>query len=205
MNQVQIGKFIAAERKQKGYTQRQLADRLGISDKTISKWETGKGFPEMSLMLPLCECLGITVNELLSGERLSDSEYKQKAEEKLVNMIKERDANRKAYRLTNIAGLMSSVIFVTLMVLVCVYAGTIPLTLTIILTVLAIGEFAAGLYVATLGEQSIGYYQCPECGEYFIPTYREYLMGIHIGSIRRLSCPHCCRKVWAKKVMSRDE
>lgn len=205
MDQVRIGKFIAAERKQKGYTQRQLADKLEISDKTISKWETGNGFPEISLLLPLCESLGITVNELLSGECLSDSEYKQKAEENMVNMIKEREANKRAYRITNIVGYMSSITFVTLMIMVCIYGSTIPLMLTIVLTVLAIGVFATGLYVATHGDQSIGYYKCPVCGEYFIPTYREYIMGIHFWSTRRLSCPHCRRKVWAKKVMSKNE
>ncbi len=69
MDQLKIGKFIAEERKSKEFTQRELADKLGISDKTISKWERGNGFPEISLLLPLCKELEITVNELLSGER----------------------------------------------------------------------------------------------------------------------------------------
>lgn len=176
-----------------------------ISDKTISKWETGKGFPEISLVLPLCKCLGITVNELLSGKRLPESQYMQKAEENMVNMMKEQEANRRAYRITNIVGYMSSITFVTLMIMIGVYGSTIPMTLTIVLTVLAIGVFATGLYVATHGDQSIGYYKCPVCGEHFIPTYREYIMGIHFWSTRRLSCPHCNRKVWAKKVMSKNE
>ena len=70
MNQIIIGKFIATSRKAKGLTQKQLADILSISDKTVSKWERGSGLPEVSLMLPLCKALGINVNELLSGERL---------------------------------------------------------------------------------------------------------------------------------------
>ena len=65
-----IGKFISEERKKKNYTQKQLADILNISDRTISKWECGKGFPEVSLLQPLCKTLGISVNELLTGERL---------------------------------------------------------------------------------------------------------------------------------------
>ena len=68
MNQILIGRFITSERKKKGYTQRQLSEELGISDKTISKWECGNGFPEVSLILPLCNELDITVNELLSGQ-----------------------------------------------------------------------------------------------------------------------------------------
>ena len=95
MDQIIIGKFIASERKRKGYTQRQLADLLQISDKTISKWERGNGFPEVSLLLPLCRELDITVNELLSGERVSEEDYQkdyqQKAEENMVTLIKEKE------------------------------------------------------------------------------------------------------------------
>lgn len=75
MDQIKIGRFIAKMRKEESYTQRQLADILGISDKTVSKWETGNGLPDVSLMMPLCDSLHISVNELLSGERLTDSEY----------------------------------------------------------------------------------------------------------------------------------
>lgn len=78
MNQIQIGRFIAVSRKARNLTQRQLADKLGISDKTVSKWECGKGLPEVSLMLPLCASLGITVNDLLSGERVSGTNYQKK-------------------------------------------------------------------------------------------------------------------------------
>ena len=89
MDQIKIGKFIAEERKAKKYTQRELADKLSISDKTISKWERGNGFPEVTLLLPLCNELEITVNELLSGERLQAMDYKKKAEENMVNLVKE--------------------------------------------------------------------------------------------------------------------
>ena len=205
MDQVLVGKFIAAERKQKGLTQRQLADELGISDKTISKWETGNGFPEISLLLPLCEHLNIAVNELLSAERLSDSEYRQKAEENMVNMIKEKESNQKNYRLNNIIGGMSTIVFIVLMIMVSIYGNTVPKLLTGVLIVLAISVFAVGLYVATHGDQSVGYFKCPECDECFIPTYKEYMMGVHFWSARKLKCPHCQRKVWAKKVMSKEE
>ena len=78
MDQVKIGKFISNERKAKGYTQKQLSELLAISDKTISKCECGNGFPEASLLLPLCNELEITVNELLTGERISQQNYKKK-------------------------------------------------------------------------------------------------------------------------------
>ena len=70
MDQLKIGRFIQTVRKELKFTQREVAERLHISDKTVSKWETGNGLPEVSLMLPLCGMLGISVHELLSGERL---------------------------------------------------------------------------------------------------------------------------------------
>ena len=205
MDQVLIGKFIATERKQKGLTQKQLADELGISNKTISKWETGNGFPEISLLLPLCEHLGITVNELLSAKRLSDSEYKQKAEENMVSMMKEKDANQKIFRLTNIVGALSSIVFIALMMVVSIYGSVLPKVVSIILVVIAIGVFAVGLCIATQGERTIGYYKCPDCDEYFVPSYEEYIKGMHFWTTRRLRCPYCNQKVWAKKVMSKEK
>ena len=95
MDQNKTGKFIAGERKRKALTQKQLAEALGISDKTISKWERGGGFPEVSLLLPLCRELDITVNELLAGERVAEEDYKKKAEENMMNLVKEAQESRK--------------------------------------------------------------------------------------------------------------
>lgn len=95
MNQLQIGKFIAKMRKQQNLTQRELADVLNISDKTVSKWECGNGMPDLSLMLPVCEVLKISLNELFSGETLSDADYKNKAEENMMKLIKEAEEMKK--------------------------------------------------------------------------------------------------------------
>ena len=95
MDQIKIGRFIADERKRKGYTQKQLSEKLEISDKTISKWERGNGFPEVSLLLPLCDELEITVNELLSGERVSEEDYRKKAEVNMVNLVREAQESKK--------------------------------------------------------------------------------------------------------------
>lgn len=86
MNQKAIGTFIAACRKDKGLTQMQLAEKLNITNRAVSKWENGKSLPDASIMLDLCAILGITVNELLSGERIPMEEYQQKAEQNLVNL-----------------------------------------------------------------------------------------------------------------------
>lgn len=80
MDQTRIGTFIAVLRKEKGLTQKELAEQIGISDKTVSKWETGNGMPDIAYLSPLCEVLDINVNELLSGEKLPSEEYLGKAE-----------------------------------------------------------------------------------------------------------------------------
>lgn len=92
MNQTEIGEFIAKCRKEKKLTQAQLAERLNITDRAVSKWETGKSMPDSSIMLELCEILGITVNDLLSGEKISMESYEKKADENLI-ALKRKDEN----------------------------------------------------------------------------------------------------------------
>lgn len=87
MNQEKIGKFIANVRKEKNLTQSELAFKLGVTDRSISNWENGKCMPDLSLFKPLCEELGITINELLSGEKLTHEEYQEKLEQNIVNTI----------------------------------------------------------------------------------------------------------------------
>ncbi len=204
MEQIVIGKFIASERKRKGYTQRQLADILEISDKTISKWERGNGFPEVSLLLPLCNELDITVNELLSGERVPKEDYQRRAEENMVSMIKEREENKKKAILTIITGTISTVAFITLIIVVCVYTEVIALPVKIVLVCIACGIFVPGLIVAMEGERTVGYYKCKACGELFTPTFGEYTLGMHILTKRHLRCPKCGKRTWCKKVLSKD-
>ena len=204
MDQVKIGKFISDERKAKGYTQKQLSELLGISDKTISKWECGNGFPEASLLLPLCNELEITVNELLTGERISQQNYKKKAEENMVNMIREKEENKQKILLTTIIGIISTITFVTLLLVVCFHTDVIALPIKIVLMLIALSVFGVGLYVAMWGDRKIGYFKCRNCNELFTPTFMQYTMGMHIASTRYLKCPHCKTRTWCKKVMTKE-
>ena len=204
MDQVRSGRFIAEERKKKGYTQKQLAEKLNISDKTISKWECGNGFPEVSLLLPLCEELGITVNDLLSGELVSGKDYQKKAEDNMVEMIKEREANKRQFVLTLILGGVSLVSFLTLLIVVCVYTNVIPLNVKLILIAIACVIFAVGCAAVMEGQRKIGYYQCAKCGETFVPKFWAHMSGINMISKRRLKCPRCGEKSWCSKVMGKE-
>ena len=91
MDQIKIGKFIAELRKTKNMTQQQLGEKIGVSSKTISKWETGKGMPDLSSLKPLSDCLEISINELLSGEKIDEEKYTDKLEENIINTIEYSD------------------------------------------------------------------------------------------------------------------
>lgn len=89
MDQVKVGKFIASLRREKGLTQEALGQRLGVTNKTVSRWETGAYMPDIELLVPLGEALGVSVNELLAGERLTDEQFRKQADENLVAVVRE--------------------------------------------------------------------------------------------------------------------
>ncbi len=201
MDQIKIGKFIADERKRKGYTQKQLSEKLDISDKTISKWERGNGFPEVSLLLPLCIELEITVNELLSGERVSEDDYRKKAEENMVNLVKEAQESKKKIILsTMVAGL--SVVAAVPLVMV---AGMLEMEtwLRILLIVISLTIIGMGVSIACILDREAGAFECPECNNRFVPDMKSYVMGLHTITKRKLVCPHCGAHRYCKKVLTK--
>lgn len=192
MDQIKIGKFIAAARKAHGMTQKQLAERLLISDKTVSKWERGKGLPEVALMLPLCELLGITVNDLLSGEKISENNYQKKAEENMMSLMQENQENKKHLALSVICGVIT-IIAVCALVVIAAYMP-IPAAARIALIVLAVATGATGVGAAAVLDVKAGYYECPHCKALFVPSTRDYVKGYHTLTKRRLTCPECGKK-----------
>lgn len=200
-----IGKFISEERKKKNYTQKQLADILNVSDRTISKWECGKGFPEISLLQPLCEELGISVNELLSGERLDNEKYMKKAEQNMVHLVEEKKENRTKLILILLMGIISIISFVTITVVVNTYAEIISKQAKDILVFIACAIFAVGLLALMEGGRTFGYYKCLHCGETFVPDFINYTIGLNIVAIRMLRCPHCGKWKWCQKVLTKKE
>lgn len=201
MDQILIGKFIAGERKRKGYTQKQLSEKLGISDKTISKWERGNGFPEVSLLLPLCNELDITVNELLSGERVSEEDYRKKAEENMVNLVREAQESKKKIILSAMVALLVIVAATPMFVV----SGAIEMDTWVRITLIGIGIVVVviGIAIACVLDRDAGAYECQECSTRFVPDMKDYIMGAHTITKRKLVCPHCgahryCRKVLTK-------
>ena len=116
MNQEKIGRFIAELRKEKKMTQIDLANKLGITDRAISKWENGRGMPDLSLLTPLCEILDISINELLSGEKLDKKDYQKKLEENIINTINYTDKKIKKTKNTFIIILSAILIFIVMLI-----------------------------------------------------------------------------------------
>ena len=201
MDQIKSGRFIAEERKSKHLTQKQLAEILGISDKTVSKWECGNGFPEVSLLLPLCGELGITVNELLSGERLEETDYKEKAEENMMNLVREAQESRKKIILSALTAGMALIAAIPLVVI----SGTLEMELWLraVLIALALCVLALGIAIACILDREAGAFECPECKERFVPEMSAYIMGAHTITKRRLTCPKCGKASYCRHVMTK--
>lgn len=203
MNQIKIGRFIAERRKEQKLTQIQLAEKLGITDRAVSKWETGKSLPDASIMLELCGLLKITVNDLLSGEVVSMNNYNEKSEKNLLEMIKQKEqADKRLLSLEIVIGLMS-VMFLFSMIFI---AALIEMQdwLKVVLIVFGFVIFMIGILVALRIEQVAGYYECKKCGHKYVPTYRSVYLATHMGRTRYMKCPSCGKKSWQKKVISRE-
>ncbi len=202
MNQVKIGKFIAQCRKNKNMTQAELAEKLDITDRAISKWETGKGMPDSSIMLELCNELGISVNELLSGEVIEVNNYDKKAEENLLEMKKQKeDSDKKMLKLEWVIGYISSITFLVL-IFVAVFIQMAPIV-RILLIIFGSIVFIVGIVNCLKIEQSAGYYECAKCHFKYIPTYKSVFFAMHNGRTRYMKCPQCGKKSWNKKVLSK--
>ena len=202
MDQIKIGKFIAECRKNNNLTQMQLAEKLNITDRAISKWENGKSMPDSSMMLDLCNELKISVNELLSGEVVKMEDYKKQAEENLLKIEKEREQkDKQLLNLEIVIGYLSSITFLVL-IFVASYVE-MQLWLRVILIVFGFIVFVIGASKALKIEQIAGYYECGKCHHKYIPTYSSVLWSMHINRTRYMKCPKCNEKSWQKKVISR--
>lgn len=100
MNQVKVGNYISQKRKELGLTQKQLAELIEVTDKSISKWERGNGLPDVTRLKPLCDALKVSMNELVAGEDISESVLSQKTEENIMSLIKENEKQKTKSQMT---------------------------------------------------------------------------------------------------------
>lgn len=201
MNQEKIGKFIASCRKAQKLTQEEVAEKLNITYKAVSKWETGKGLPDASIMKELCNILNISVNDLLSGELTKKEDYSNKLEENLFEMLKlKQEKDKQLLNLEIFIGVTFSLIL-----FICVFVGAfanIQDSFKIIIIVFGFVFFLTGCLYALRIEQIAGYYKCDKCGNKYIPTYKSMLVSQHVNRTRKMKCPKCGKKSWQRKILN---
>ena len=208
MDLLKIGKFIAAKRKSKNMTQSQLAERLCVTDRAVSKWECGRSLPDTSNILELCEILEINVNELLTGEELSMESYSKQAEANLLEAVKQKEESDKMLlRVEIVIGLTGTISFFLLLIVgVLGYKyWSLPLWAMIAMGAFGLILFIVGCLFAVMIEQKAGYYECKECHHRFVPTYSQVFLAPHVNRSRYMKCPRCGKKSYCKKVISEKE
>ena len=202
MDLIKIGKFIAECRKSKNITQEQLAEKLCITDRAVSKWERGLSLPDADKMLDLCNILDINVNELLNGEKINMKDYEKKTEELLVELAKQEEKKNKKLLMDMWVIITTAFIFyIGIMTLACYTLEEGPLLGTIICASTII--LVATCFYALKLEVEAGYYECHDCHHKFVPKYFTALITPHLSTIRFLKCPKCGKRTWCKKTMSK--
>ncbi len=203
MDQEKIGKFIAEKRKEQGLTQMQLAEKLGVTDRAVSKWETGRSLPDASSMVELCALLGITVNDLLCGEVVSMERYHAQTEKNLLEMIKQKEqADRRLLRMELVIGFTSAAfLFAMLAVGVVFMKMGKPLWMFLLPVGFGLLQFIVCVLFALRIEQVAGYYECQKCGHRYVPSYAAVNLAMHMGRTRYMKCPQCKKRSWQKKVI----
>ena len=204
MDLIKIGKFIASCRKNKNITQEQLAEKLYITDRAVSKWERGLSLPDADKMLELCNILDVSVNELLLGEKIDMKNNDKKTEELLLEMARQEEYKNKQL-ITNmwVLGFTAAINYIAVEVLAAVTLGEgIPFG---IITVVATIIFVCVMFYDLKLEIDAGYYECKKCHHRFVPSYKEVLMSMHMATTRYLKCPECGKRSWSKKVMSKGK
>ena len=203
MDQIKIGGFIAERRKKKGLTQAQLAEKLNITDRAVSKWDNGRSLPDSAIMLELCEILEITVNDLLCGEVVVMEKYDKNLENNLLEMIKEKEkADKQLLRIEIVMGFVG----IGVMLGLCLFASYAPLEDWVRIVLIVIGMLPLLILTPLMLkiEQVAGYYECKHCGNRYIPSYKSVNLSMHMGRTRYMKCPKCNKKSWQKKVISKD-
>ena len=198
-----IGAFLARERKAARLTQAEAAKKLFVSEKTISKWENGRGLPDTAVLVNLCSLYDFSLNELLSGERLEGENYRKRAERNMEELLSQRRSNRRKIALSvAVCGAAFSVL------LVCVALSaflSLDPRLKIALLVYGFAMAVLGVGVAAFADINAGSFVCRRCGKKFAPSAKEYVFSIHTLTARKLRCPFCGAKDWCKKSLQNGD
>lgn len=198
MDMQKIGAFLAELRKEQNLTQEELGEELGVTNKTVSRWENGNYLPPVELLQMLSKRYGVSINELLSGERLNNEQYKENAEEYIVvDLTKKR---REAKERLVLAVLVSTITILSgLGIILLSSVLSAPLWLKISCIAFSVIVIAFGIGICCVLTVDAGVYECPVCGNKFVPKMKDFIFGLHTFTKRKLKCPNCGKKSYCKK------
>ena len=200
MDQIKIGKFIQEKRKEKNLTQSELAEKLNISDRAISKWENGVCMPDAGNIPQLCEILSISINDLFSGEKVDMKNNERKLEENLLEMTKQKEEKDKLLlRIEIVLGLVLVLFYLAICFIVSII--DIPENDKLLIIIPTLFIFLIGMFYLLRIEQKAGYYECRKCHHKYVPSYNKVLWAMHYGRTRFMRCPECGKWSWQKKVV----
>lgn len=201
MDVQKIGELLATLRKEQKLTQEELGEIIGVTNKTVSRWENGNYMPPVEILLVLSKQFNVSINELLSGERLNSEQYKENAEEYIVdNLIKTSNDAKKRLTLSFIIACITIIEGLSIIIIGSIFAE--PIWLKIVSIVISLIIVVLGIGVCCVLTVDAGVYKCPNCGEKFVPSMKDFIFGLHTFTKRKLKCPKCGKKSYCKKLLS---
>lgn len=201
MDMQKVGTFLAELRKERNLTQDELGEQIGVTNKTVSRWENGNYLPPAEMLQILSELYGVSINELLAGGRLDEKHYKERAEEYIVtDLMKKR--NEAIKRLTVSCIIAAITILAGLSIVLLSALLSAPVWLKIGCIVFSLIIIILGIGVCCVLTVDAGVYECPACGEKFVPSMKDFIGGAHMLTRRKLKCPKCGKKNFCKKRLS---
>lgn len=196
-----IGMFLAELRKERDLTQDELGEKIGVTNKTVSRWENGNYLPPVEILQILSNFYDVSINELLSGERLSNENYKENAEELIVEDLMKMRQKSKERLITSFTVATITILSGTMIILLGALLS-VPVWLRIICIVISLTIILLGIGVCCVLTIDAGVYKCPECGNKFVPSMKDFIFGVHTFTKRKLKCPKCGKKSFCSKKLS---
>lgn len=196
-----IGMFLAELRKERELTQDELGEKIGVTNKTVSRWENGNYLPPVEILQILSNFYDVSINELLSGERLNGENYKENAEEFIVVDLMKTRREAKVHLIISCIVATIAILAGTMLIMLGALLD-MPVWLRIICIVISLIIILIGIGVCCVLTIDAGVYKCPICGNKFVPSMKDFIFGVHTFTKRKLKCPKCGKKSFCSKKLS---
>ena len=198
MNMQLIGAFLAELRKEKNLTQDELGEQIGVTNKTVSRWENGNYLPPVEMLQILSKFYDVGINEILNGERLDEKRYKENAEEYIVaDLMKKQKEAKRRIAVSIVVAVITILASLSIILLSAMLSA--PMRVRIVCIAISFIIIILGIGVCCVLTVDAGVYECPVCGQKFVPSIKDFIGGVHMFTKRKLKCPKCGKKSFCKK------